>query len=613
MLRKYHTKQTLEDVKDVFLAELDYTREATMADTFRRMNRDVPGVVIPRVHHSLSTRRVLTAELIGGQTYKEFCETASQEARNQAGVTIWQFMFRSMLRYGILYADPHPGNYRFLGDGRVAFLDFGCVKVLPDELLDGMKRYMTAALDGNWDEFDRACVEVLGYDRDDEESWTLYRSYTIELLNPITSNALFQWSPEVAREAIAFLVRGQKKILLQDGKLPKMPKADSPAARLHLREPLAVGARVDHGRPPRTGALPSVDRAVGTRKTTARTDLEDLQVKRGEKPPGRQGRQDLVVFGAMGCAKHPSSCLSRSTPPSPSASAEVAKILLTELPPEDAGDADSTEAFIDLVRRDAWDDAKAAIDELPEDKKKKPSVRLVRGRVAMARAEYATALESFAGLEKGAVPRSRTIIEKWRAECQANVGPFPQAADYFAKQGGPKSLARAALAFDKAGMAAEARSAADKAIAAGKGDSGEVPVRMLRLRLAEAAGQRSVAAEDARFVVLRAPASSESQEAIAALERLDPGRPLTGKERLQRAERLVDAGRTDDAIEELQRAAKAPSPADEGDIAWARAFALYKARGSVREGGSAVRQARKQTRRAPSRSALLCRSLAIAR
>jgi predicted unusual protein kinase regulating ubiquinone biosynthesis (AarF/ABC1/UbiB family) len=224
VLRKYHTKETLADVKDVFLAELDYTREATMGDTFRRMNRDIPGVVIPKVYHSLSTRRVLTAELIGGQTYKEFCETASQEERNQAGVTIWQFMFRSMLRYGILYADPHPGNYRFLGGGKVAFLDFGCVKILPDELLSGMKRYMRAALDGDWDEFDRACAEVLGYDPADPESWQLFRSYTIELLSPITSNALFQWSPEVAREAIAFLVRGQKKIIFQEGsKLPKMP------------------------------------------------------------------------------------------------------------------------------------------------------------------------------------------------------------------------------------------------------------------------------------------------------------------------------------------------------------------------------------------------------
>jgi len=231
VLRKYHTKQALDEIKDVFLAELDYTREATIADTFRRINQDIPNIVIPRVNHSLTTRRVLTAELIGGQTYQDFCNTASQEERSSAGLTIWQFMFRSMLRYGILYADPHPGNYRFLGQGRVAFLDFGCVKVLPDVLLDGMKRYMRAALDGDWEAFDHACVDFLGYDPSDPESFALYRAYTIELLKPITTHDVFQWSPQVARESIAYLVRGQKKIIFQSGtRLPKIPKPIHPPA-----------------------------------------------------------------------------------------------------------------------------------------------------------------------------------------------------------------------------------------------------------------------------------------------------------------------------------------------------------------------------------------------
>jgi predicted unusual protein kinase regulating ubiquinone biosynthesis (AarF/ABC1/UbiB family) len=229
IFRKYHTKQTLDEVKAVFLAELDYRREANMADAFRRMNDDVPNIVIPRVNHALSTRRVLTAELMGGQTYQEFCETASAVDRDAAGVTIWTFMLRSMLRYGVLYADPHPGNYRFLGGGKVAFLDFGCVKILPDELLFGMKRYMTAALDGDWVAFDRACIEVLGYDPDDAEAWELYRSYTLRLLEPITSHGAFQWSPEVAREAIAYLVRGTRKIVFADGaKLPSLPKPIRP-------------------------------------------------------------------------------------------------------------------------------------------------------------------------------------------------------------------------------------------------------------------------------------------------------------------------------------------------------------------------------------------------
>jgi predicted unusual protein kinase regulating ubiquinone biosynthesis (AarF/ABC1/UbiB family) len=212
------------------MSELDYAREAEMADLFRRINADDQDVVVPRVFHSLSTRRVLTCELIKGIGYAEFCEKASQEERNRAGETIWRFTLRSMLRYGMLYADPHPGNYRFLPDGRVAFLDFGCVKALPPDLVAGIKRYMTAAMDGNWPEFDRACVEVLGYDPNDE-SWDLYRSYTMELMMPLCSTELWQCSHERARETVAYLARGIKTLVHKEGEksihiphVPKMPQ-----------------------------------------------------------------------------------------------------------------------------------------------------------------------------------------------------------------------------------------------------------------------------------------------------------------------------------------------------------------------------------------------------
>ena len=66
---------------------------------------------------------------------------------------------------------------------------------------------------------------------------------------------------------------------------------------------------------------------------------------------------------------------------------------------------------------------------------------------------------------------------------------------------------------------------------------------------------------------------------MAALTRLDPSRPLTGKERLTRAERLVDAGRTDDAINELELARKAPVPPSDDELSWVHASALYRSRG----------------------------------
>ncbi len=304
----------------------------------------------------------------------------------------------------------------------------------------------------------------------------------------------------------------------------------------------------------------------------------DLKPEAWSLKPALKRVRLALFLGLMGCSRHPSSCLPRSSQtPSAATSAEVAKILSSELPRDDAGDAE-VEACIELVRRESWDEAAAQLEALPENKKTRPAVRLVRGRVAMARGDYGTAVQALTGLEKELAPIADDI-ERWRADAQVNAGPYQEAAQYFLKLNNPKAYAKAAFAFDKAGLAGEARGAADKAIAGGKGDASEAPLRALRARLNEGEGQNTVAIDDLRFIALLAPASDEAKGAMAALQRLDPARPLTGKERLARAEKLTDAGRTDEALAELERAQKAPGPPDDDDIGWARAFALYKSRG----------------------------------
>jgi predicted unusual protein kinase regulating ubiquinone biosynthesis (AarF/ABC1/UbiB family) len=223
--RRYHTKEGLEEIKAVFRSELDYTHEAEMADTFRRIHEGDAEIVIPKIHHSLTTRRVLTTELIGGVDYSTFCKTASQPDKNAAGATIGRFMFLALFKYGLLYADPHPGNYRFLGGGKVAFLDFGCTKELPDALLAGMKRYLNALKDDDMTEFYSACAEVLGYDPDDKDGWLLYTEYTKMVTKPLTIDAPFRHTAAGARENVAFLVRGGRKIVFREGEsMPTMPK-----------------------------------------------------------------------------------------------------------------------------------------------------------------------------------------------------------------------------------------------------------------------------------------------------------------------------------------------------------------------------------------------------
>ena len=86
---------------------------------------------------------------------------------------------------------------------------------------------MRAAIDADWPEFDRACVEVLGYDPEDE-TWELYRNYTLELMMPITTTEPWECSRQKAREAVTFLSKGLRELAFKEGDalphLPKVPK-----------------------------------------------------------------------------------------------------------------------------------------------------------------------------------------------------------------------------------------------------------------------------------------------------------------------------------------------------------------------------------------------------
>lgn len=223
--RRYQTKETLDEVKAVFLDEIDYAKEAETVDLFRRIHEGDEAIVIPRVYHSLSTKRVITLELIGGVDHATFCANAPQADRDAAGETLARFMFRALYKHGVLYADPHPGNYRFLGGARVAFLDFGCMKRLSQPLTEGMKRLVVALQDGDEATFQRLCVEVLGYDPTDAEPWQMYTEYTKLILTPLYTDARFRYTKEFAREAVAYLVRHGKKIVLKsDSAMPNLPK-----------------------------------------------------------------------------------------------------------------------------------------------------------------------------------------------------------------------------------------------------------------------------------------------------------------------------------------------------------------------------------------------------
>ncbi len=127
--RRPELERAVDEVERHLALETDYRREADALEEFARLLAGDGGFRVPRVYRDLSTGRVLTMELLDGRHAAELlAEGPSQEERDRLATLLLDLFCRQTLAFGLLHADPHPGNFLFLPDGRVGLLDFGCVK-----------------------------------------------------------------------------------------------------------------------------------------------------------------------------------------------------------------------------------------------------------------------------------------------------------------------------------------------------------------------------------------------------------------------------------------------------------------------------------------------------
>ena len=120
-------KAIADEVRKRINEELDYELEAQNQRALSRIYRGHPFIVIPDVVTRLSRERVLVTEYVEGTGFEEH-KGYDQAARDRIGEVIFRFYMGCLYRHHQFSGDPHPGNYRLLADGRMAFLDFGLFK-----------------------------------------------------------------------------------------------------------------------------------------------------------------------------------------------------------------------------------------------------------------------------------------------------------------------------------------------------------------------------------------------------------------------------------------------------------------------------------------------------
>ena len=123
-------KPLLAELRDRVAEELDYRLEAAAQQAFAAAYAGDPDVCVPRV--VAVSGHVLVSEWLDGIPLATIIAGGTAAQRNQAGIMLIRFLFSGPARVGLLHADPHPGNFRLLADGRLGVLDFGAVDRLPD-------------------------------------------------------------------------------------------------------------------------------------------------------------------------------------------------------------------------------------------------------------------------------------------------------------------------------------------------------------------------------------------------------------------------------------------------------------------------------------------------
>ena len=130
--------------------ELDYRLEAEAQQRFHEAFAGDPDFVVPAVVEA--TERILvTTWMDSVGSLARLVAEGDQETRNHFGTLYVRFLFSGPARAGLLHADPHPGNFRMLADGRLGVVDYGAVARLQEGSLPGaIGRLLRAAVDDDW-------------------------------------------------------------------------------------------------------------------------------------------------------------------------------------------------------------------------------------------------------------------------------------------------------------------------------------------------------------------------------------------------------------------------------------------------------------------------------
>lgn len=141
--------------------EVDYINEGRNAERFAANFQDDLQVKVPSIYWRYSSVHVLTLEWINGFKLTNLTDIESAELDSDAlieiGVTAG---LQQLLEHGFFHADPHPGNLFAMPDGRMAYIDFGMMDQLGQEMKETLVDSVVHLINKDYEELAHDFVKL---------------------------------------------------------------------------------------------------------------------------------------------------------------------------------------------------------------------------------------------------------------------------------------------------------------------------------------------------------------------------------------------------------------------------------------------------------------------
>ncbi|MBC8770031.1 AarF/ABC1/UbiB kinase family protein [Arenibacter sp. BSSL-BM3] len=123
-----------KEVEGKLVEETNYVLEMQQSKEIAKACSFIPNLLFPEYYEELSSDRIITMDYMKGEHLSEFAAYNTDQAKaNKLGQALWDFYMFQIHKLRKVHADPHPGNFLVSKEGELIALDFGCMKIIPNE------------------------------------------------------------------------------------------------------------------------------------------------------------------------------------------------------------------------------------------------------------------------------------------------------------------------------------------------------------------------------------------------------------------------------------------------------------------------------------------------